>query len=160
MQAGALFSLSETGMNNSRACHNTPKPCFISSQRCHKVNTSRAVALCFSVCLAARPLLFFFLFSCSAFLLKGPTFYPPFPPCRLVSGPAEKAPPGVRSGVIYHSRLCGELTVVEAFGSAVVIDSPCLFEDTNSYNYVRPPLSYILLILLSKTAGGLPFGFS
>ena len=60
----------------------------------------------------------------------------------------------MRSGVIYHSRGRGELTIVQALGSAVVIDSPCLFEDTNSYNYVRPPLSYILPISLSKIAGG------
>lgn len=61
-QAGALFSLSGTGMNNSGACHNTPEPCFTSPQRCHRVNTDRAVAFCFSVCLATRPLhVFFFL---------------------------------------------------------------------------------------------------
>lgn len=53
-RVGALFFLSETGMNNSRACHNTPEWCFISSQHCHKVNTSSAIALCFLTCLAAH----------------------------------------------------------------------------------------------------------
>lgn len=147
-QAGALFSLSEAGMNNSRACHNTPQPCFISSKRCHKVNTSRAIALSFSPRLAARPLL-----PPSALLLTRPTFCLALPLCRLVSGPAEKAPPAVRSGVIYHSRRRGELTFVQECGCTVVIDSPCLFEDTDSYNYVSPPLSYILPVSLRKAAG-------
>lgn len=53
-QAGALFFLSEKGMKNSRACHNTPQWSIISSQHCHKVNTSSAVALCFLTCLAVR----------------------------------------------------------------------------------------------------------
>lgn len=52
-RVGALFFLSETGMNNSRACHNTPE-CFISSQHCRKINTSSAIALCFLTCLAAH----------------------------------------------------------------------------------------------------------
>lgn len=80
-----------------------------------------------------------------------------FPRAGLVSGPAEKPPPGVRSGVIYHSRLCGELTFVQALCAAVVIDSPCLFEDTSGYNYVRTPLGYILLVSLRETTGEISF---
>lgn len=91
-QAGALFSLSETSMNNSGACHNTPEPCFISSQRCHKVNTSRAVAFYFSVCLAARPLLFFFFFlSCSALLRKGPHILPGISSAQACLGPSRES---------------------------------------------------------------------
>ncbi|KAA8590139.1 hypothetical protein FQN60_014073 [Etheostoma spectabile] len=41
----------------------------------------------------------------------------------LVSGPAEKPPPGVRSGVIYHSRLREELTFVQPFCSAISSNS-------------------------------------
>lgn len=80
--------------------------------------------------------------------------------CRLVSGPAEKPPPGVRSGVVYHNRLCRDLTFVQALCSAIVIDPPRLFEDTNSYNYVRTPLSYILPISPRKTTGELSFCIS
>lgn len=54
---GALFFLSGAGMNNSRACHNTPEWSFISSQHCHKVNNSGAIALCFLTCLAAHSVL-------------------------------------------------------------------------------------------------------
>lgn len=73
-RAGALFFLSETGMNNSRACHNTPE-CFISSQHCHKINTSSATVLCFSTSCWSfrRP-----LSSCAlpyTLLQKCPTFY-------------------------------------------------------------------------------------
>ncbi|MEQ2292785.1 hypothetical protein AMECASPLE_026417 [Ameca splendens] len=89
----------------------------------------------------------------STLLLKRPTFCRDFHIflCKSVSGPAEKQPPGVRSGVIYHSRLCGELTFAQAFCSAIVIDSPCLFEDTNRYNYVRTHPSYILSISPRRT---------
>lgn len=140
-----------------------PEWSFISSQHCHKVNTSSAIAPCFldmSCCSFRRP-----LSSCAmpyTLLLKCPTFCLDFtyPLHEPVAGPAEKPPPGVRSGVIYHSRLCGELTFVQAFCSAIVIDSPCLFEDTNSYNYVRTPLGYILPISLRKTTGELSFCIS
>ena len=140
-----------------------PEWSLVSSQHCHKVNTSGAIALCFLACLAAHsdvP-----LSSCAmpyTLLLKCPTSLPWFPisSCKLVSGPAEKPPPGVRSGVIYHSRLRGELTFVQAFCSAIVIDSPCLFEDTSRYNYVRTPLSYILPISVRTTTGELSFCIS
>lgn len=113
-----------------------------------------------SCCSFGRPLSF-----CAlpyTLLLKCPTFCRdfPFPRASLSSGPAAKPPPGVRSGVIYHSRLHGELTFVQALCSAVVIDSPCLFEDTNRYNYVRTPLSYILPISLRMTTGELSFCIS
>lgn len=134
---------------------------FISSQRCHEINTSSAIALCLPTCLAAHSDVPCPLVLCPTPLL----FYVPhillwFPSYRLVSGPAEKPPPGVRSGVIYHSRLRGELTFVQTFCSAIVIDSPCLFEDTNRYNYVRTPLSYILPISVRKTTGELSFCIS
>ena len=62
---------------------------------------------------------------------------------------------GVRSGVIYHSCQGQELTFVEAFCTSIVIASPCLFEDTNKYNYVRTPHSYILPASQRQTTGEL-----
>lgn len=89
-----------------------------------------------------RPLFVFFL---SSFYALHPHTLPPLHISSLRSLPAEMPSPGVRSGVIYHSRLRGELTSARPFGAAVVIDSPCLFlEDTGGHNCVRTPLGYIL----------------
>lgn len=147
----ALFFLSETGMRTSGPA-TTPLPPFSEvSYCCHK-----ALLLCSLACLVAHsdipcPLVL---------LLKVPHILPPFLSSRLVPGPAEKRPPAVRSGVIYHGRLCGELTFVQAFCSTIVIDSPCLFEDTNRYNYVRTPLGYILPFAPRKTTGELSLSIS
>lgn len=122
-------------MNYNRACHNTPF-----RQHHHpKVKFYIFTALSQSKhnkCHCTIP---------RRSLPKAPNPLPWFPIslCGSVWGPAEKPPPGVRSGVIYHSRLCRELTFAQAFYSTIVIESPCLFEDTNRYNYVRTPQLYI-----------------
>lgn len=113
----------------------TPKWSFISSQHCHRVNTRSAIAPFLAV------LFIHALHHSPKANIPAPWFHISL--CRSVWGPAEKPPPGVRSGVIYHSRLCRELTFAQAFYSTIVIESPCLFEDTNRYNYVRTPQLYI-----------------
>lgn len=99
-----------------------------------------------SVCLPFFLLFFcFFFFSCPAPspLLKRPHTLPRLHISSLRSPPAEIPPPGVRSGVIYHGRLRGELTSARAFGAAVVIDSPCLFSRTPAAITVSGHLSAI-----------------
>lgn len=153
--SGALFSLSAAAMTNSGALPHCPPPHQVKFRRVAASAQKKAIALllpdtpCCSFRRSPSSLSYslcffsFFLRPAPSPLLKRPHTLPRRRISSLRSLPAEIPPPGVRSGVIYHGRLRGELTSARAFGAAVVIDSPCLFSRTPAAITVSGHLSAI-----------------